>query len=321
MSARVMRDVFIEALYERMSTDDTIFFISADFGAPALDKLRTKFSDRFINVGIAEQNLINVATGLALEGFTVYAYAIAPFLSMRAYEQIRTSIAILAQIRDININLVSVGAGLSYDVTGPTHHCLEDSCIMTVLPNVTVFSPSDPILAEKFVDYTLKHSGPKYIRMDGKAQPEIYSDDHRISFEDGFTELRKGTDICIVSTGYMTHEALKVAEKLSLDNIDAGVIDVYFLKPFNEKLLVEIFRKYKHIVSMEEAFLNKGGLDTLVESACFSNRVFIGMTKLGFGDRYVFDVGNREYLYKVNGLDITNMITRIKEDFATAAAR
>jgi transketolase C-terminal domain/subunit len=112
----------------------------------------------------------------------------------------------------------------------------------------------------------------------------------------------------------MTHEAIKVAKKLSLDNIDAAVIDVYFLKPFNEKLLIKYFSKYKHIVTMEEGFLNKGGLDTLVESACFSNRIFIGMTKLGFGDRYVFDVGNRVHLYKVNGLDINNMIKKIKED-------
>ena len=314
MAARVMRDAFIEALFERMQADENIFFISADFGAPALDKLRSRYADRFVNVGIAEQNLINVATGLALEDFIVYAYAIAPFLSMRAYEQIRTSISILSQIRDININLIGVGAGLSYDVTGPTHHCLEDSCIMAVLPNFTVFSPSDPILSEKFVDYTLKQSGPKYIRMDGKAQPELYADEEKISFEDGFTELRKGSEVCIVATGYMTHEALKVADKLSQDNISAGVVDVYFLKPFNEQLLVKIFRGYKHIVTMEEAFLNKGGLDTIVAGACFSNRVYIGMTKLGFGDRYIFDVGNREHLYRINGLDLINMIKKIKTD-------
>ena len=314
MAARVMRDAFIEALFERMQADENIFFISADFGAPALDKLRSRYADRFVNVGIAEQNLINVATGLALEDFIVYAYAIAPFLSMRAYEQIRTSISILSQIRDININLIGVGAGLSYDVTGPTHHCLEDSCIMAVLPNFTVFSPSDPILSEKFVDYTLKQSGPKYIRMDGKAQPELYADEEKISFEDGFTELRKGSEVCIVATGYMTHEALKVADKLSQDNISAGVVDVYFLKPFNEQLLVKIFRRYKHIVTMEEAFLNKGGLDTIVAGACFSNRVYIGMTKLGFGDRYIFDVGNREHLYRINGLDLINMIKKIKTD-------
>lgn len=315
MNVKVMRDAFIEKLYERMFTDDSIFFVSADFGAPALDKLRANFADRFINVGIAEQNLINVATGLALEGFKVYAYAIAPFISMRAYEQIRTSVSILSQIRDININLIGVGAGLSYDVTGPTHHCLEDSCIMMVLPNFVVFSPSDPVLSEKFVDYTLQYSGPKYIRLDGKPQPTLYSEEDNISFDNGFSELRKGTDVCIVSTGYMTHLALKTAKLLSQDNIQTGVVDVYFLKPFNEKLLLKILSEYKHVVTMEESFLNKGSLDSIIGNLCFSNRLFIGMTKLGFGDKYVFDVGNREHLYKLNKLDQENIIKKIKTDF------
>ena len=314
MPARAMRDTFIERLYECMSSDDSIFFVSADFGAPALDKLRADFPDRFINVGIAEQNLINVATGLALEGFKVYAYAIALFLSMRAYEQIRTSVSVLSQIRDININLIGVGAGLSYDVTGPTHHCFEDSCIMNVLPGFTVFSPSDPVLSRKFVDYTLEHSGPKYVRLDGKPQPELYAHRDKISFDDGFCELRKGKDVCIVSTGYMTHLALTTADLLYKDNIRAGVIDQFFLKPFNDQRLLNILSLYRHVVTMEEAFINKGGLDTIIEHLCFSNRLFVTMTKLGFGDKYVFDVGNRDHLYKVNNLDSKSILETIKHD-------
>ena len=157
-----------------MHDDNSIFFISADFGSPKLDILREKFKDRFINVGIAEQNLINISTGLALEGFTVYAYAIAPFLTMRAYEQIRVNLALHAQLKEININLIGVGAGLSYDVSGPTHHCLEDITIMRTLPNLIVFSPSDWILAQKFVDYSIKVKKPKYLRFDGKPLPQIY---------------------------------------------------------------------------------------------------------------------------------------------------
>ena len=319
MAARAMRDTFIERLYECMSSDDSIFFVSADFGAPALDKLRADFADRFINVGIAEQNLINVATGLALEGFKVYAYAIALFLTMRAYEQIRTSISVLSQIRDFNINLIGVGAGLSYDVTGPSHHCLEDSCIMNVLPGFTIFSPSDPVLSGKFVDYTLEHSGPKYIRLDGKPQPALYAHEKKISFDDGFCELRKGKDVCIVSTGYMTHLALRSAELLNNANISAGVVDQFILKPFNEQRLLKILSQYSHVVTMEEAFINKGGLDTIIEHLCFSNRLFIGMTKLGFGDKYVFDVGNRDHLYKVNNLGQQDIIITIRSDLMEAS--
>ncbi len=156
METKIMRDVFIEQVYHRMRDNKNIFFLCADFGSPKLDKLKEDFQDRFINVGIAEQNLINVSTGLALEGFTVYSYAIAPFLAMRAYEQIRINLSLHAQLREVNINLVGVGAGLSYDVSGPTHHCLEDITIMKVLPNLEVFSPSDWMLTQGFIDYSIR---------------------------------------------------------------------------------------------------------------------------------------------------------------------
>ncbi|MFC1489374.1 transketolase family protein [Thermodesulfobacteriota bacterium] len=314
MDARVMRDVFIEKLYDRMLSDESIFFISADFGAPALDKLREDFPDRFVNVGIAEQNLINIATGLALESYNVYAYAIAPFLSMRAYEQIRTNLSILSQVRQINVNLIGVGAGLSYDVTGPTHHCLEDSCIMTVLPNFVVFSPSDCVLIENFLDFSLQHKCPKYIRLDGKAQPDIYSDNETIIIANGFYERGEGSEVGIVSTGYMTHVALKTARQLNRINISSGVIDVFLLKPINEKLLIEKLSKYKHIVTMEESFINKGSLDSIIDNILVANRLNVGLTKFGFDDKYVFDVGNRDHLHKVNGLSQEDIIEKIKAD-------
>src|SRR3989338_1400784 len=103
---RAMRDVFIEELCNRMENDRDIFFVCADFGSPKLDRLRSSFKDRFINVGIAEQDLINISTGLALEGFTVYAYAIAPFLTMRPYEQIRINLSMQSQLKEVNVNLV-----------------------------------------------------------------------------------------------------------------------------------------------------------------------------------------------------------------------
>ncbi|HQJ94664.1 MAG TPA: hypothetical protein PLT06_07500, partial [Syntrophorhabdaceae bacterium] len=105
---KAMRDVFIERIYERMLTDKNVFFLTADFGSPVLDKLRDDFKDRFINVGIAEQNLVNIAAGLATEGFCVYAYAIAPFLTMRAFEQIRNNLSLLSRAHKLNVNLIGV---------------------------------------------------------------------------------------------------------------------------------------------------------------------------------------------------------------------
>jgi transketolase len=312
METKVMRDVFIEQVYYRMRDDRNIFFLCADFGSPKLDKLKEDFKDRFINVGIAEQNLINVSTGLALEGFTVYAYAIAPFFTMRAYEQIRVNLSLHAQLKEINVNLVGVGAGLSYDVSGPTHHCLEDIAIMRVLPNVEVFSPSDSVLVQGFVDYSIRVKKPKYIRLDGKPLPQIYNSGKDFKIEKGFCELKKGKKLCLVSTGIMTHKAIQVAHKLSKENIDIGVIDVFLIKPLSEALFIQTLEKYQAVITLEEGFINSGGLDSLVLQLLNRKSAGIKFKNMGFSQRYVFDIGGRDHLHKLNKLDEGSIIKNIK---------
>jgi len=311
---KTMRDVFIEQIYHRMHDDDTIFFLCADFGSPKLDVLREEFEDRFINVGIAEQNLINVATGLALEGYTVYAYAIAPFLTMRAYEQIRVNLSLHAQLKEININLIGVGAGLSYDVSGPTHHCLEDISIIRTLPNITLFSPSDWGLAQRFVDYSIKVKIPKYIRFDGKPLPQIYENVDDVKLEDGFYEMIKGEDVCLISTGYMTHKALNAVKTLLEEGIAVGVIDVFLIKPLDEEMLFERLNRYKHLITLEEGFINKGGLDSLISSILDRKNSNVRLKRMGFEDSYKFDIGGRDYLLRLNKLDEMHIIHNIKEN-------
>jgi len=310
---KTMRDCFIDGLYGRMQKDKNIFFLCADFGSPKLDQIREKIGDRFINVGIAEQNLINVATGLALEGFTVYVYAIAPFLVMRPYEQIRINLALHAQLKKINVNLIGVGAGLSYDVSGPTHHCLEDITIMRALPHLEVFSPSDWVLAEKFIDYSLRVAKPKYLRFDGKPLPKIYENPGVINIENGFCELKKGNRVCLVSTGIMTHKALQAAAILKKENIDVGVIDVFLLKQGNIEILYEALQKYDALVTLEEAFINKGGLDSFILFLLNKKSSKIRFKNMGFEASYIFDIGSRDYLYRLNKLDEASMIKNVKD--------
>ncbi|HPL82768.1 MAG TPA: transketolase C-terminal domain-containing protein [Candidatus Omnitrophota bacterium] len=307
-----MRDIFIEGITRLMEKDDKIFFLSADFGSPKLDNLRSRFKNRFINVGIAEQNLINLATGLALEGFTVYAYAIAAFLTMRAYEQIRINLSLLAQLKNINVNLIGVGAGLSYDMSGPSHHCLEDISIMRTLPNIEVISPSDWVLAKKFVDYSLKYKGPKYLRFDGKPVRRLYNDKDKIRLEEGFFELRKGDDICLLSTGFMTHTAKRVAEKLSLEKKNIGLVDIFLLKGFNRVLLASLLKRYKFVITLEEGFIGKGGLDCLASGLFSKDASAPKIKSLGFLDAHVFNIGSREYLHSLNKLDENSIIKTVK---------
>ncbi len=311
---KVMRDVLIEQIYKKMFDDEKIFFLCADFGSPVLDKIREEFEERFINVGIAEQNLINLSTGLAFEGYTVYAYAIAPFITMRAYEQLRVNLSLSSELMELNVNLIGVGAGLSYDMSGPTHHCIEDIIIMRALPNFIIVSPSDWTIVESLVDYTIDIKKPKYIRLDGKPLSQIYNKAESFILENGFCELIRGKEICIVSTGYMTHKALKVAKELQGKKINVGVLDMFILKPVNEELLFEVLKQYKCIITIEEGFINKGGLDSLILNVINKYQLSIKLKKLGFDDKYVFDLGNRNYLHKINALDEESIIKIVKEN-------
>lgn len=302
-----MRDAFIGTLCDRMATDDTIFFLAADLGAPALDRLREEFPGRFINVGIAEQNLINVATGLAIEGFSVYTYAIAPFITMRAYEQARVNLAVSSQIRPVNVTMIGLGGGVSYVVSGPTHHCLEDLAIMRLLPNMSVYCPADWVTAAALVDHTLTTIGPKYIRFDGKMLPALYSDSSNVNICKGFAQLAPGSDICLVSTGFMSHRALKAAQ----ERTGLAVIDIFSLKPCDEVALAAALAPYRHVITMEEGFINNGGLDSLVTKVVREHDLGCRQYPIGFNDRYVFELGSRDHLHAINGMDESAVIAPI----------
>lgn len=308
---RMMRDVIIERIIDEMGRNKRIFFLAADFGAPSLDRLRENFTDRFINVGIAEQNLINVATGLGLEGFLVFAYAIAPFLTMRAFEQIRVNLSLHAQVRELNVNLIGVGAGLSYEVSGPTHHSLEDLAIMRLLPNFSVLSPCDSLSALSCLDYAFKNKGPKYIRLDGKPLEAVYSDKNSPDMDKGFREIRKGKRVCLVSTGYTTHTALKVAGKA---NFPVGVIDVTRLKPLQDAALFKALARYDQVVTLEEGFIGGGGLDTLISGILTDRASGIRLERVGFSDKFIFELGPRAYLHSLVGLDepsVSRMVAKL----------
>ena len=301
MQIKAMRDVFLQSLYEKMEIDEKIFFVTADFGSPVLDKIRADYPKRFINVGIAEQNLINVSVGLALEGFTVYAYAIAPFITMRCFEQIRVNIAVLSHVKKMNINIIGVGAGVSYAMSGPTHHCLEDLSIMNTLPNMEVFSPSDYTLAEAYVQRTLSVQKPKYLRFD--AQPLVALRTTVHDLEQGFELLHNGNqNKAIISTGYMTQKSLPIAKEL-----DIKLIDLYLINSYNKEKLEQVLKECTTIFTLEEGFKNSGGLDAAINSH-FKNKEIIN---LGFEKKYLFEIGSREFVHQKNGVGIDDIINLI----------
>jgi transketolase len=318
IKALAMRDALLNRIWQSMKHDEKIFFVSADFGSPILDKIRTDFPARFINVGIAEQNLINISAGLALEGFTVFAYAIAPFITMRCFEQVRVSLALLSELRTMNVNLIGVGAGYSYVVSGPTHQCYEDITLMRALPNFQVLSPADHISTDALFDRCIEEVGPKYLRLDAQVLPVIYKSGPP-NLDIGFHVHRKGLNICLMATGYMMQTALKVADSLVKSGIDVGVVDLFNISKFDDQAMCSLLKTYKGLVTMEEGFRGRGGMDSMMFEFIARQHLDLPLLNLGVEGSYRFELGSREELHEQVGIGpnfvknaVTNFINSLR---------
>lgn len=301
MKPLAMRDALLERIWSEMGRNGDIFFASADFGSPVLDKIRADFPARFVNVGIAEQNLINISAGLSLEGYTVFAYAIAPFITMRCYEQIRVNLALLAEARHLNVNLIGVGAGYSYVVSGPTHQCYEDITLMRALPNMQVFSPADHVSTAALFERCVAESGPKYLRLDAQVLPVIYADGAP-DVQRGFHVHRRGGRIILIATGYMLHTAFVVAERLQAAGEEVGVIDLFDLARFDAAALAAALSGCRGIVTMEEGFGGRGGMDALLRGFVARHLPAVRMLCIGVEPAYRFDLGTRLDLHELVGI-------------------
>lgn len=291
-----MRDAFFDEIYNIARKDRNVIVISADMGAPSLDKFRRDLSAQFINVGIAEQNMVTVATGLALSGKKAYVYAIMPFATLRPYELVKVDFSLM----NIPVTIVGVGAGFSYDDSGPTHHSTEDISVMRVLPNMTILNASDSVMAGKFAEISYKLPEPSYVRLDRELLPSIYTPDD--SFSKGLTVLKTGKDLCIIATGNMVHRALEVSSKLAKYSVDAGVVDLYRIKPINEKALLRAVQQSRRVVTLEEHILD-GGVGSAVAEVLIDNEKTVPIKRIGIPGKYYYAYGGRENIQLQCGLD------------------
>ncbi|MBL18765.1 MAG: transketolase [Flavobacteriaceae bacterium] len=302
-----MRDALLTNILNAMHSNSELYFVTADFGSPVLDLIRREYPERFTNVGVAEQNLINVSAGLSLEGFTVFAYAIAPFITMRCFEQLRVNLSLMSEVRPLNVNLVGVGAGYSYVVSGPTHQCYEDIGIMRNLPNFRIYSASDDLVAGALVNLCIKENGPKYLRLDAQVLPQLRKQISDSALEDGFEVLRKGQTGAIISTGFMSHVALKVAKKFNL-----SVIDFFDLTGADTKKLLQYCDQFRVIFSLEEGFIGRGGIDAIFSNLLRNHGTTQVFVPIGVDPSYRFDLGTREELHELAGIGIKAVSRRIE---------
>jgi len=294
-----MRDAFFNRLYDIAKEDRDVVLISADMGAPSLDKFRKDLAGQYVDTGIAEQNAALVASGLALSGKKSYVYAIMPFVTSRIHEMMKLEMGCMK----IPITVVGIGAGYSYDDSGPTHHTIEDISIIRPIPNIEILNPSDSIMAAAFADRTYKSDKPTYLRLDRQLQPIKYNESD--SFNKGFKELLTGEETCLVATGNMVTSALELCPK------DAGVIDVYRLKPLNPALK-DTLLKYKNIISLEEHLL-AGGFGSMFSEMISDNNLPLKLRRVGVDDEYNYEYGGREHIQNKMSIGIEDIAKRIKD--------
>jgi transketolase len=263
-----------------------------------VEEFEERFPDRYLNAGVAEQNMTGVAAGIALSGSVVFTYSIANFPTLRCLEQIRNDVC----FHNADVKIVAVGGGFVYGSLGHTHHAIEDLAVMRSMPNMTVLAPADPVEARWATRAALERPGPCYIRL-GRAGEPVIHDESTAIFEIGRAYVaRKGTDITLISCGGMLQATLGAADLLAQNRIEARVLSMHTLKPFDADSVLEAARETGGIVTVEE-HRRTGGLASAVADALVGE----ALTSVPFASVAVPDdfdpiVGDQEYLRQVFGL-------------------
>ncbi|MDP7196636.1 MAG: transketolase C-terminal domain-containing protein [SAR202 cluster bacterium] len=289
---------------------DDIMILTSDVSTSAgLDRFRKTYSDKFLEIGIAEQNLIGIAAGLASENYKVITTTFAPFQTMRCCEQIKVNLGYMKQ----KVCMIGLASGLNLGTLGYTHCSIEDLSVMRSIPNITVISPADCGETVKAICSSLKHNESVYIRLTGGANnPIVYSDDY--NFEIGKSiKLKKGNDITIFSTGTMVYESLQAANNLDKEGISASVINVHTLKPFDNEIIEEMSNKSKLFVTVEEHNVI-GGLSSVIAEAKSELINSPPQLSIGIPDQYS-EGGEYQYLKNKYGLNSTNIAERIIKQY------
>ncbi len=307
-----MRIAFINTLIELAEKDKQIFLLTGDLGFSLLERFQEKFPDRYFDVGVAEANMIGVAAGLALSGKTVFVYSIAPFATMRCFEQIRNDLC----YQNLNVKIIGVGGGLHYGSAGPTHHSIVDISIMRSLPNMTVICPGDPIEAELATRFSASYKTPIYIRLGKSNEPKVHLNTPDFAIGKGIT-IKKGDDVTLIATGNLLYNAKCVSENLTNNGIDVRLISMHTIKPLDKKIILKAANETKAIFTLEEHSI-VGGLGSAVAEVLAEEDVKeIFFKRISLPDAFCLDIGDHEYLRKKNSLSVEQIANTILKCYKT----
>ena len=304
------RDVFISEIVKSMSSNKNIYFLSADFGAPALDELRDKFPNNFIHCGICEQAMLDISTGLALEGNIVFCYAMAPFLSLRCIEQIKCGPGLMS----LPICIISVGVGIGYADAGPTHYTTEDYACLRSIPRTTVYTSSDSKISKQIALNYLKKPHFSYVRLDRDSLPDLLeSNDNDINEGYRIYGNINNNSLALISHGRMSHLCKEIVDEAPNNFF---LIDIIRSKPIPSKILNHLTKSFGFITVDEQT--PGGSLYSAIVETCSANNMTKPSSYISLPDDYIFENGGRNYLLNKNGLNkesIINISKKINPNF------
>ncbi len=304
-----MRTAFINQLIEEARHNDRIFLIVGDLGYHVIEPYAKEFPDRFLNVGIAEQNMTGVAVGLSMMGYNVYTYSIGNFPTLRCLEQIRNDVA----YHRANVKVVAVGAGYAYGSLGATHQATEEIGALRVIPNMVVATPGDPVEAKAVTKLSAEYEGPMYIRL-GKAGEPIVHENEKVTLKIGDlvpiyerTEHKKA----VIACGNIL-DAVK--KQIDMEQLPYNLFSIPFVKPINQEMLKDlVVRHSEGIITIEEHQASCGMGSAVVEilNDMYAKgvlSVYPHVQRIAIPDEFADVVGNQRYLREHEGLRLTENV-------------
>ena len=304
------RGSFAVAIEEIAAQDNELVVMTADLATlTGLSRFKEKFPNQFLNIGIAEQNMICIAAGMAKEGKNVFVTTYANFLAMRSYEQIRIQLGYMG----FNVKVIGSGSGLAMGMSGNTHYGIEDIALMRAIPGLMVVSPADGAETVKVITEAAKYHGPIYVRLSGVMNnPIVYTEEYPFEFGKAI-QLRNGSDVSIVATGTMVYESLIAADILRGKGISASVINMHTIKPLDTSMIHDICIHSNLIVTVEEHSVI-GGLGGAVAEYLSGIPNAPQHMIVGIPDTFQ-KVGDYQYLLKENNLTGSQIADRICEGY------
>lgn len=302
-----MRNTFINRLCKLAASHDNVFLLCADLGYSVLEPFANNFPDRYLNVGIAEQNMTQVAVGLAREGYNVFTYSIGNFPTLRCMEQIRYDVC----YHQANVKIVAVGAGYAYGALGVSHHTTEDLAMLRAIPNMTLCAPADPLEATAAADFMVTHQGPGYVRLNKTGEACIHDATQPLTISPGmFITVREGEGTAVLTTGAILGSIM--AELRQFDT-DCAVFSVPFVGGYLPKKLVELAGRFDTFVTVEEHQLNGGFGSSIIEA--FSDLYAKGqlnhmppVQRIGIPNQFIGTSGSQDHLRRTANLTLAGLM-------------